>query len=92
MAATRSDLSTRIPEDVQARTRKAGVDELDWYAGRLELDKPGVERVGPPDSDATETMKQLRQLRQSTRREKRHERVAKIVAFLRRPLSRRHAH
>lgn len=31
-------LSRRIPEDVRERTRRAGVQEIDWYAGRLDGD------------------------------------------------------
>jgi hypothetical protein len=37
MAETkRSGLTARIPEDVLARAKKAGVEDVDWYAGRLE--------------------------------------------------------
>jgi hypothetical protein len=37
MAETkRSGLAARIPQDVLARANKAGVHDVDWYAGRLE--------------------------------------------------------
>jgi hypothetical protein len=29
------DLLRQIPDDVKARAKKAGVTEVDWYAGRL---------------------------------------------------------
>lgn len=37
MAETKRDgLTARIPRDVLVRAEKAGVHEVDWYAGRLE--------------------------------------------------------
>jgi hypothetical protein len=32
----RNGLTARIPQDVLARANKAGVHDVDWYAGRLE--------------------------------------------------------
>jgi hypothetical protein len=32
----RNGLTARIPRDVVERARKAGVHDVDWYAGRLE--------------------------------------------------------
>lgn len=39
MALTRrnSALSEEIPEDVRERARRAGAEDLDWYAGRLDV-------------------------------------------------------
>jgi hypothetical protein len=32
----RQDLAVRVPRDVRARASKAGADDFDWYAGRLD--------------------------------------------------------
>jgi hypothetical protein len=45
-------LSEEIPEDVRERARRAGAEDLDWYAGRLNVrdddarsgDTPAAER------------------------------------------------
>jgi hypothetical protein len=31
-----TSLNARIPDDVRARLDKAGVDDVEWYAGRLD--------------------------------------------------------
>jgi hypothetical protein len=46
-------LADQIPDDVRERARRAGAEDLDWYAGRLDIeavqdrgaDTPPAERV-----------------------------------------------
>jgi hypothetical protein len=61
-----NDLSRQIPADVKERTLKAGVEDVDWYAGRLS----STEERGFTDVPRDEHL-QLRkdaQLRRSTHR------------------------
>jgi hypothetical protein len=46
--ARRGQLAASIPSDVRARARKAGLDEPDWYAGRLEDPDEVVTGEKPP--------------------------------------------
>jgi hypothetical protein len=54
-----SDLSKQIPEDVLERTRKAGVKDVDWYAGRL---------AGDEDANATAPPQERRELEEAAER------------------------
>jgi hypothetical protein len=81
MAETkRSGLTARIPQDVLARAKKAGVHEVDWYAGRLEqsdgLHTASVES-GTIDARHREVVKRYRDHRSESRKSP----VVRLVAL-----------
>jgi hypothetical protein len=43
------DLAVRVPRDVRARASKAGAEDFDWYAGRLD-ESPACVRGSSPSS------------------------------------------
>lgn len=71
------DLLRRIPEDVRERAEKAGVTDVDWYAGRLtSTGKNGFTQVPP-----TRT-RELRAAATSRRSARRAERKEKLLSPL----------
>jgi hypothetical protein len=68
------DLLRQIPDDVKERTAKAGVTDIDWYAGRLtSSDSRGFSEV-PPDRHA-----ELREKARVRRRAERDQRVSDVI-------------
>lgn len=45
MVLQRRPLTSRLPEDVRVRLQKAGVDDIEWYAGRLDPDAPALSKM-----------------------------------------------
>ena len=92
MATRPRNLSQRIPDDVRMRASRAGVDKLDWYAGRLEADRSAA----GADESAPSERRRVRELAVNHRKQQRTARqakyrslVTKIVSVLRRPVGRR---
>lgn len=47
-------LSEQIPEDVLERARRAGAEDLDWYAGRLDIRNDDQRRTDTPAGEREE--------------------------------------
>ncbi len=68
------DLLRQIPDDVKERAAKAGVTDIDWYAGRLtSSDSKGFSET-PPDRHA-----ELRENAQVRRKAERDQKIAAVV-------------
>ena len=80
-------LTYRIPEDVRERTRKAGVEEVDWYAGRLDVTNvdSGELFTDPPSADVI----RLKTMASKRRRTRRDDAKEAVVTRLRGLLNRR---
>lgn len=74
-------LTDRIPEDVRERARKAGVEEIDWYAGRLDATNVGANHsfTDPPQEDIA----QLKAVASKRRRANRADAKEAVVTRLR---------
>jgi carbohydrate-binding DOMON domain-containing protein len=63
------DLLRQIPDDVMDRARKAGVNDVDWYAGRLTSSaKKGFSQVPPRRYE--QLRREARARRDATRKQK----------------------
>jgi hypothetical protein len=40
-----TSLASRLPQDVRERLRKAGIDDIEWYAGRMDAEGPTVSKM-----------------------------------------------
>ena len=68
------DLLRQIPDNVKERTAKAGVTDIDWYAGRLtSSDSKGFSET-PPDRHV-----ELREKAQVRRKAERDQKVTAVV-------------
>lgn len=75
------DLLRRIPDEVKERAKKAGVTDVDWYAGRLtSTGKMGFTEVPPSRYEQLRT--EARTRRKDRRREKASEIVSPIMGVL----------
>lgn len=86
--------SERIPQDVLDRAKKAGVSELDWYAGRLDISGTSLDHGDSPKArnDAHQAWKGVRSKRRAARKDRRRATYVKLVGLLRRqPVHGRHA-
>ncbi len=86
------DLTRQIPVDVKERIRKAGVEEVDWYAGRLtSTESHGFTEVPPAEQQELRETALTR--RRAKRKEKRDAGTATVRAFFSslRPRRARHA-
>ena len=69
------DLLRQIPEDVKERTRKAGVTDVDWYAGRLtSSESKGFSKLPPKRHQL------LRSEAKERRKERREQKTSELVA------------
>lgn len=86
--------SERIPQDVLDRAQKAGVSDLDWYAGRLDISGTSTTQGNPPSQarDAHAAWKGVRDKRRAKRKNRRRATLVKLMGLLRRqPAPGRHA-
>jgi hypothetical protein len=74
------DLTRQIPLDVKERIRKAGVEEVDWYAGRLTSESRGFTEVPPAEHQQLKDAALNR--RRARRKEKRDAGVTTIRALV----------
>ena len=84
----KNSLSSRLPADVRERLTKAGVDDVEWYAGRIEEEGPTFSPISP------DREQELRQRDTAHRRARSAPRAGVALAALRRVTAwtnRRHA-
>jgi hypothetical protein len=86
------NLSRRIPAEVKERIRKAGVEDVDWYAGRVTSSQSqGFSQMSDKEH------RELRQAARARRRVRRGERKTAVLTLMRsvfsalRPWATRHA-
>ncbi len=69
------DLLRQIPDEVKERAKKAGVTDVDWYAGRLtSVGKKGFTKVPPA------RYRQLHVEAKARRKARREEKASEIVS------------
>src|SRR5436305_1971750 len=87
------NLSDQIPWDVRERTRKAGVSQVDWYAGRLDVGDAQLNERTPPEQAAElkEAARRGRHRHRQRRRETLIRRLQAVRLRVRRPRGSGHA-